>query len=141
MGTPDDHRGKEARESGSPGLTPESEDKHAKRLEVVRRELVLLVRRKKARIVEWSPEEPIEWRHGEYRDPRSGEWFTEPGAWDFIAELLEAGQPLEEIDLRKPPGKKGYVIRAPAADSPLYIKLRLGSGKVIGRSFHEDRPG
>src|SRR6267143_6568637 len=38
--------------------------------------------------------------------------FTEAGAWEFIAELLEAGHPIQEIELDNPAGKRGYVLVA-----------------------------
>ena len=63
--------------------------------------------------------------------------FTEDGAWQFVADLLDAGQPLTEVALEKPPGKKGYVMKIPVKGwRPIYIKLQLGSGQVFGRSFH-----
>jgi hypothetical protein len=64
--------------------------------------------------------------------------FTERGAWEFVAELLEAGHPLKEVDLKKPVGKKGYELLASGGKGrpEIYMKLQLGSGRVIGRSFH-----
>ena len=39
--------------------------------------------------------------------------------------------------LDKPPGRTGYVIKTAGwGEEQIYIKLELGSGKVIGRSFH-----
>ncbi len=55
----------------------------------------------------------------------------------FSADLLDAGEPLKEVSLNKPPGKKGYVMEIPVKGwRPIYIKLQLGSGQVFGRSFH-----
>jgi hypothetical protein len=64
--------------------------------------------------------------------------FTEWRAWEFVVELLESGCPIEEIPLRNPPGKKGYVLKhsMPEVCETLYVKLQLGSGCVIARSFH-----
>ncbi len=64
--------------------------------------------------------------------------FTEAGAWQLIEEKLEEGERLEEIELDTPPGRKGYVMLIHLEDNkpPLYVKLQLGGGKVIGRSFH-----
>ncbi|MCP4655336.1 MAG: hypothetical protein GY856_07950 [bacterium] len=72
------------------------------------------------------------------RDPASGESFTEAGAWHFIADLLESGHPIDEVVLRKPPGKLAYamIVDLAPGQPALYVKLQLGSGKVIGRSFH-----
>ena len=45
---------------------------------------------------------------------------------------------MEPVTLRKPEGAKGYVMKIEIEpDAPLlYVKLQLGSGKIIGRSFH-----
>ena len=66
------------------------------------------------------------------------EWFTDAAAWELIAAKLEEGHPVKVVSLRKPPGRKGYVmnISLSSDDPPVYVKLQLGSGKVIGRSFH-----
>ena len=120
---------------------PVGDDALAARLKTVRYELLQLVRRKSARSVVWQAEEPIDWRPTECIDPRSGDYFTEAGAWSFIAELLEGELELEEIVLEKPPGKKGYVLHVQLEGAEVYIKLRLGSGQVIGRSFHESKGG
>jgi hypothetical protein len=70
--------------------------------------------------------------------PKSGEPFTERGAWEFVAEVLEAGQVMESITLDRPPGAKAYVliIATTPMTPPIYVKLQLGAGCVIGRSFH-----
>jgi len=64
--------------------------------------------------------------------------FTEAGAWEFVAEAIEAGHAMEELTLDKPPGATAYVliIAQPSDVPPIYVKLQLGSGCVIGRSFH-----
>lgn len=71
-------------------------------------------------------------------DPRSGAAFTEDGAWEYVAEQIEAGIAIEVIQLEIPPGKRGYVMHLPSHDAsvPIYVKLQLGSGVVVGRSFH-----
>jgi hypothetical protein len=80
---------------------------------------------------------PTHWSPQQVRDPRSGEAFTDEGAWLFVAELLEANHPVEVVILDKPPGKKGYVlICAGHPPEEIYIKLQMASGCVIGRSFH-----
>ena len=65
-------------------------------------------------------------------------YFTHEGAWEFIADKLEAGHAVDVVELRKPQGAKGYVMnfRLGPDDPLLYVKLQLGSGTVIGRSFH-----
>lgn len=64
--------------------------------------------------------------------------FTDDEAWQFVADLLEAGQPIEVIDMNDKPGTYGFVMIVDVAghDRSLYIKVQLGAGVVIGRSFH-----
>ncbi|WP_407157799.1 hypothetical protein [Bradyrhizobium sp. STM 3557] len=71
-------------------------------------------------------------------DPRTGEVFTEDGAWEYLAAHLEAGVLVEVIELEVPAGKKGYVMLLPSHDPHcrIYVKLQLGADTVIGRSFH-----
>lgn len=72
------------------------------------------------------------------KDPSSGEYFTEPGAKEFIVQLLEQGHPMEEVQMHTAPGRTGYVLKAKgwSSEPDIYIKLQLGSGKIICRSFH-----
>ncbi len=78
------------------------------------------------------------------RDPRDseGRYFTEDGAWEFVADALNAGHEVEEIVLRNPANKKGYVLILPGVEpvSEIYVKLQLGSSDVLGRSFHVSKP-
>ena len=64
--------------------------------------------------------------------------FTDAAAREFIASRLEDGHPVEVVELRKPAGATGYVMKIDIepARPILYVKLQLGSGKIIGRSFH-----
>ncbi len=116
----------------------ERELRRQKSLEVARHQLVALVRKKKARFVEWTARQPTEWRPYEVLNPDTGLQFTSSSAWALIGDLLERGHPMQEIVLRKPPGKRAYVliVELDPAYAPLYIKLQLGNGKVICRSFH-----
>ena len=63
---------------------------------------------------------------------------TTTSAWELIASTLADGHPVEILELRKPPGTRGYVMLIDIElDQPqLYVKLELGSGRVFGRSFH-----
>jgi len=121
-------------ESGQP-------EQAARRSDAVRRELAVLCRRAWCCELGW----PRDWAPGSVVDPNDPDQqvFTERGAWEFVADLLEAGHPIQEIELDKPPGKKGYVLGASAGQGrpEIYIKLQLGSGKVIGRSFHYSNRG
>ena len=105
-----------------------------------RRQLIVLARRKRARVVEFTPLRPSEWRPGEVANPEGAfdRYFTTQSAWEFIASKLEEGHEVEVVALRQPPGAKGYVMHmeAEAGHPPVYVKIKLGAGKVYGRSFH-----
>jgi len=89
-------------------------------------------------VTEFSKTRPTQWRPYEITNPSSGLPFTDGGAWELIADRLDAGHPLVEMDLKKPAGKKGYVMLIDICDgkAPVYVKLQLGCGRVIARSFH-----
>jgi len=86
---------------------------------------------------------PCRWRPWEVRNPKGGLslTFTEPAAWELIAAKIEDGCELNEIALRNPEGRRAYVMLVELQpDRPkLYVKLQLGAGKIIGRSFHYTR--
>lgn len=108
-------------------------------LDAIRAHLRTLCLRKNARQLGWSSGWPSDWRPRSVVDPRSAtsDFFTDAGAWEFIAELLDGGHPLHPVQLEEPPGRTGYVMKVDLKDERrLYIKLQLGTGKVIGRSFH-----
>ena len=99
----------------------------------VRHQLAVLCRRKAARVLGW----PRQWRPYEIMNPKTGEPFTDPEAWDLVADLLQdVSIALEEVLLDSPPGKTGYVVEAALNERSLYVKVQLGAGKIIGRSFH-----
>ena len=100
--------------------------------ESIRRELALLARRKRARVM-WS-----KWRPQEVMNPETNQQFTDEAAWQFVADCLEAGDEVEPVPLRIPSGKTGYVLKRVLSNGvQLYVKLQLGSGVINGRSFHE----
>lgn len=105
-----------------------------------RNQLVVLARHSWSRTSDSTPFRPTKWKPGEVRNPDGvlDTQFTDSTAWEFIASRLEAGEEVEVINLRKPPGSKGYVMKIDlGVDLPeLYVKLQLVSKKVIGRSFH-----
>jgi hypothetical protein len=81
---------------------------------------------------------PCHWAPWDVRDPRTGEYFTEASAWEFVAETINSGHPIDPITLRIPRGRTGYVLLiGPPPPDKIYIKLQLGAGVVLGRSFHE----
>ena len=66
--------------------------------------------------------------------------FSKESAWDFIIELLQNDEPVEEIELKKPLGGRGYtmLVELEMNMPKLYIKFEWSSGNkvVFGRSFH-----
>lgn len=101
---------------------------------------MVLARRSGARESAYSRSRPTDWRPDDVRNPTGlldGN-FTDLTAWEFVASRLEEGEEVEVIDLRQPPGAKGYVMKIDlgAGVPTLYVKLQLGAGKIIGRSFH-----
>ncbi len=109
-----------------------------KELKQIKKQLAFLARQKQACIIPYEEEKPGKWWFGRVKDPRSGDYFTYSGAWDFIAEKLEEkGTNIEEITLDKPPGEKAYVLHVDTAHGEIYIKVHFGKGNtIIGRSFH-----
>lgn len=69
-------------------------------------------------------------------DPRNGSYFTIEGSWDFIAQLLEEGYQIQQINLDKPSGEIGYVLLYDTSEGQIYMKFELCTDAVIGRSFH-----
>ena len=109
----------------------------------IRRELARFCRSRRTRKSTFSPTLPTKWAPHLVRNPASEtrEPFTNDRAWEFVADLLEAGHEVEIIELRVPPGKTGYVLISDGIPpEKIYIKLQLGSGVVIGRSFHISIP-
>lgn len=108
--------------------------------EATRKELAVLARRSSARVTRFSASRPTDWRPQQVRNPAGvlDDYFTDPAAWELIATKLDEGHPVEVVPLRNPPGRTGYVMKIPldGVHPPVYVKLQLGSGRVIGRSFH-----
>ncbi len=99
----------------------------------IRHQLLVLVRQKKKRKLD----EPRDWRPYEVLDPETNQPFTTTGVWEYITQILEEeNHPLEEVVQENPLGKKAYVMFVEMGEKNLYIKLRLGTGCVLGRSFH-----
>lgn len=84
-------------------------------------------------------DQPRKWQPYAVMNPATGTLFSEPGAWDFIADCLaDQAIPLVEEPQDDPPGCVAYVMVVPISTvgDRLYIKLRLGHGFILGRSFH-----
>ena len=105
-----------------------------------RRQLALLARSDRTRTTTFRSGEPTDWRPIEVRRPGGGfdHQFTPAAAWELIADKLEEGHEVEVVELRNPPGAKGYVMKIDLGpDVPvLYVKLQLRGRQVVGRSFH-----
>lgn len=99
------------------------------------RQLIANCRSKKGRSLGW----PLDWAT-RVRNPESdGYFFTEAGAWEFVAGKLEAGHLFDEVVLENPQGALAIVmkIQLTTSDPLLYVKIQIGAGnKAIGRSFH-----
>lgn len=106
--------------------------------EDLRHQLATLARRSRARITEFRRDRPTEWRPQEVRNPDGllAPYFTDADAWELIASRLERGHQVEVVELRKPPGRTGYVMMIDLGTDQIYVKLQLGAGQIIGRSFH-----
>ena len=103
-------------------------------MDEIRRQLVTLCRRARARQLGW----PRDWRVHQVMNPRTGVPFTEASAWEYIAEVLESGHAYQVLILERPAGAKAFVLliaQGPGVPE-IYVKLQLGAGIVIGRSFH-----
>jgi hypothetical protein len=108
-------------------------------LNEIKRELANLSKQKEKRIVGCWPEDPPQWWVGEVIDPRSQRQkpFTCAGAWDFIAEELEKKETsIKPVYLISPRGELGYEFLVNTTHGVIYIKVRLGQDRIIGRSFH-----
>ena len=97
-----------------------------------------MARQKRARVVQWTRDCPTEWQPQQVVDPRTNNYFTPNGAWEFIAEQLEAKDPnIDTKILDKPPWKKAYILLIQTKEGVIYIKVHFGKGgKIVGRSFH-----
>jgi hypothetical protein len=104
----------------------------------IRAELLRLSSSKRTRLVRHTKEAPCRWNPYATINPETSSPFTDASAWDFVAELLGSGHEIKRVPLRKPPGKFGYTMLVPgkSKSEDIYIKLQLGSGVVMGRSFH-----
>ena len=105
-----------------------------------RRQLAQFARSRRTRTTAFSSQQPTDWRPHEVRDPAGGlsPTYTDSAAWELIASRLEGGHEVEVVDLRKPLGAKGYVMKISRGrnEPAVYVKLQLRGRQVVGRSFH-----
>lgn len=108
-------------------------------LDIVRKKMLDLLEAGKT-ISEWSEERPTNWRPSSVTNPNPdiNMPFTHRTCWDFIERLLLDKHPIKPITLKKPQGEKGYemLFETESGPSDIYIKLQIGNGQLIGRSFH-----
>ena len=109
--------------------------------ESLRRQIARAARRPRLRKRgNFSPGRPTKWQPTQVIDPAAGldGPFTNAGAWELIASKLDHGHDVEVINLRKPRGARGYVmkIRIDPNAPMLYVKVEFRAGSIIGRSFH-----
>jgi hypothetical protein len=99
-------------------------------------QLALFARQKRRRRV--PRELPCSWRPSEVINPDDNQPFTDSGAWEFIAQLLEnAEQSVDVITLERPAGQSAFVMTCDLPTGRVYIKVHYGHGpSILGRSFH-----
>jgi hypothetical protein len=105
----------------------------------VRAELARRARDKRRRQSVFTSQAPCKWHPYQVSMPESGLPFDDASAWNFIADLLDAGHDVAEIVMDKPQGQIGYVLLVDGHPGcpEIYIKLTLSSNMVNGRSFHD----
>ena len=104
----------------------------------IRRELLLLAKRRGCRSTDFSRSIPCDWGPQSVIDPRFDMFFTSEGAWSYIIELLESGHEFTPEPMQKPPDTIAYktIVDCGPNRPGLYIKVQLYKGKILGRSFH-----
>ena len=106
-----------------------------------RTELARRASSRKTRRVHFTPRRPCRWNPTSLCAPDSGEPFTPDSAWTFIVANIHSGAAVEVVVLRKPPGKRAFVMLLEGArGESIYIKLEILSDVVLGRSFHLSDP-
>lgn len=101
-------------------------------------DLLRLAKRRDCRSTHFSPAIPCDWAPESVVDTRYDMYFTSLGAWSYIIDLLESGHRFTPKPMDKPPNTVAYetVIDCGPNLPPLYIKLQILGGKILGRSFH-----
>ncbi len=108
-------------------------------VESIRKSLAQLCRNKNLRITGRNFDVANYWEPYRVKDPDTHMYFTDDGAWDFIADALESGAKLRCI---KPttefPDYAYYIIEQIDEKTEVYMKVMLKQklGKVVGVSFH-----
>lgn len=100
-------------------------------------QLALLCRQGKLRRV--ARQYPCDWHPGTVLNLRTGLPYSDPEAFEAIGfALAEPSIEVLVVTLRVPPNRDGYELLIPQGSGrpPIYIKVQLGPGIVLGRSFH-----
>ena len=85
----------------------------------------------------FSEKYPSKWHPTSLVHPVQGDPFTIDNCWEWIADAIDAGAPVEVITLRQPPGKRGFtMVLEGHQGEKVYVKLQLLDDLVLGRSFH-----
>ena len=103
----------------------------------IRKQIALLCRRGRSRRLALNV--PCDWHPTTVFNERTGMQYTDAEAFETIGDAI--ANPLIEVtvvSLRQPPGQIAYEMLIPqrAGCAPIYAKVQLGPGKVLGRSFH-----
>lgn len=103
----------------------------------IRREIIARARDKKRRFYAYTDLRPCVF-NPEQVENESGFAFSPEGAWQFIANKIEDGEPLEEKRLDIPPGEIAYVMQVDLknGNARIYIKVQLLGNGILCRSFH-----
>ena len=95
---------------------------------------------RKSRKTLWTVDSPTDWRPTSVRNPQGDfdEYFTDASAWELIATQLKKKCEVYSIALERQSGNFAYLLEIDLGgdEPPVYVKIQLGSGTVIGRSFH-----
>ena len=111
-------------------------------INAIKYKLAKFARQREKRQIGFGPKDPSKWFVGSVIDPRSGTIFTREGAWDFIVDQMGMKKTaVKQKILKKPIGEVGYEFTVKTKDGEIYIKLRLGKDRIIGRSFHYSGQG
>lgn len=104
----------------------------------LRLDLIRFARDKRRRLVKHNDKYPSPWHPTGLTNPTTREVFTDAGAWEWVADQLEAGVEVWSAELDHPPGKIGWYFTVPSAYPPdeIYVKVQACGDHVRGRSFH-----
>lgn len=112
-------------------------------VESVRSALAQMCRNPAMRVTGRLHDVPNRWEPMTVREPDTQMYFTDDGAWHFIADLLVSGAQAKCI----PPSDKFpdfayYLVEATGGFTLIYMKVALQKEvkKVIGLSFHYSDP-